>query len=71
MIEGNQLCICGHEKDFHSEIPGNFEVINCKKCLMIWQSRWSVEKIICKEFRLDNLRYLEDLYNEKSSTHIK
>jgi hypothetical protein len=58
MIEGNQYCICSHKKDFHI---GNRGI--CRICsLLNVEGWWSHEILHCGGFKLDNLKYLEDLY---------
>jgi hypothetical protein len=59
MIEGNQPCICGHIKDFHTSGKDG-----CSICWALAQRNYIFvgEGIICKKFKLNNLLYLEKCY---------
>lgn len=56
------LCICGHEMYWHltaegecdGPTPENGKVVFCP----------------CLKFKQDNLKYLEDKYNEKTTTSL-
>jgi len=71
MIEGNQPRICGHPKESHSFAEDRYEVLSCKLCIMTWQYAWVTGLPVCTAFKLNNLAYLENLYNEKISANAR
>lgn len=50
------LCVCGHTKDLH-------ETLRRPYCAMLYRKRKFMLSLRCdcKEFKLDNLKYLEAL----------
>jgi hypothetical protein len=58
----NNICRCGHESDRHRTVEGRHLKSYCRGCFDIHggnEENWHV-------FILDNLKYLEQLYEEKS-----
>jgi hypothetical protein len=54
----NLICTCGHTKKFH--ILNSTECFHCDVYSNIY-------KRICTKFKMDNLKYLEMLYEEKNT----
>ena len=51
-------CVCGHYELNHYEKDYTWNFSSCR----IWTGR---EYCNCQKFKQDNLKYLEDLYNER------
>lgn len=51
-------CVCGHNKLSHYEHEFSWNFSSCRT----WMGR---EHCNCQKFKQDNLKYLEDLYNER------
>lgn len=58
MIEINAFCLCDHSKDQHIN-----SAKACYGCLRDYIK--GSPRQICINFKLDNLRYLEQIYNDK------
>ena len=59
-MEYNLTCICGHYKDKH--FISKFPFLHCEDC---WFKDTELFYPIFHEFKLDNLRYLEDRFLQK------
>lgn len=53
------LCLCGHNKVSHIGTPNKpvGQIIGSDYC-------WNYNTCKCKSFKLDNLKYLEDKYEQ-------
>jgi hypothetical protein len=62
----NNICICGHLEKEHSIFrPDSYDARLEKACLFGVNS--GIQFVDdCREFKLDNLRYLEDLYEKET-----
>jgi hypothetical protein len=60
----NNICKCGHIKEKHIFAPEFDSLI----CFIRRRYKGSyIGSIHCTDFKLDNLKYLEKLYEEKSN----
>lgn len=64
IIPYDRLCICSHIASEHwvSDKKGNLFLSNCRECT---SNKWLLDHLQCMEFRQDNLKYLEQRYEEK------
>lgn len=71
-MENSRICECGHERKNHAPESEKVETVPCYACLGLYlkdrQDQISLENVhkICGDFKLDNLRYLEQEYERLS-----
>jgi len=61
-----EFCICRHSKFEHKE-PTPSRKIRCRECWSEWANGWNgiTESSLSHEFKLDNLKFIEDLAKER------
>ena len=70
--ENNWICQCGHGKDKHADRRGIIDTSPCYTCLGFYikdrdeNIPWEKVHKMCEDFKLDNLRYLEQEYERLS-----
>lgn len=63
---GNYVCICGHHKSNHMDETTTYGL--CWPCQGDWQhGRPMLVDSVAHKFKLDNLKYLEQLNEEHQS----
>jgi len=75
IVESDWICKCGHRRDKHAPEGEVVDTAPCYECLGLYlhdrNLKTSLVNVhrICGDFKLDNLRWLEQLY-EKLSKRI-
>jgi hypothetical protein len=62
-------CVCGHEALDHPKI-GKYGYIMCEECFRENINSWRIRELSCKEYKPDNLRYLEMKAEENKHANI-
>ena len=61
----NNICVCGHDKSEHrTGMEGRFS--NRLSCMATLENGMKYADM-CFDYKLDNLRFLENLYEEKAT----
>ncbi len=65
-IDSKDICVCGHYLMYHGSLPAAQGPRGPAVCHACYQKRedWTV---IHHEFKLDNLAYVQKIYDERAS----
>ncbi len=59
-------CVCGHLEKIHIKLRNPKHEVECEDCMDKWMNTYfpSPEYFYCTKYRPDNLKYLEQRYEE-------